>query len=88
MVFKKLIAWLFTREVKRLVGQGIDVLRLSLLAKPSTVDQAKVKICEEIQDQRKVPGELRRWACWFVNSQDAGDVNQLLTKLLVAVDRL
>jgi hypothetical protein len=87
-MLKKLVAWLFTREVKRLVGKGIDVLRLSLLAKPQTVEQAKVRICEDIQDQHKVPGELRRWACWFVSSQDAEDVNHLLTKLQQAVDRL
>lgn len=87
-MLKKLVAWLFTKEVKRLVGQGIDVLRLSLLARPESVETAKAKICEEIQDQHKVPGELRRWACWFVSSQDAADVNQLLTKLQTAVERL
>ena len=49
--------------------------------RPDQVDAAKERLCEYVQDQRKVPGEIRRIACREINAASAKSVAGLLIKL-------
>ena len=52
-----------------------------------SISDAKAWLCAEIQSKRKVPGELRRWACAVVNDTDAKDLLAWLSKLRALVKR-
>ena len=51
------------------------------------IADAKKWLCIEIQSKRRVPGELRRWACAVVNDTDAKDLLAWLSKLRAIVKR-
>lgn len=52
---------------------------------PVTVSEAKAKVCKEIQRQRWVPGELRRWACRLVEDLQSDDLLKYLSRLRAVV---
>jgi len=49
------------------------------------IADAKAWLCAEIQSKRRVPGELRRWACAIVNDLDAKDLLAWLSRARAAV---
>ena len=49
------------------------------------IKDAKVWLCAEIQSKRKVPGELRRWACAVVNDTDARDLLAWMSRLRACI---
>lgn len=49
------------------------------------IADAKKWLCAEIQSKRKVPGELRRWACAVVNDTEAKDLLAWLSRARAAV---
>lgn len=51
------------------------------------IADAKKWLCAEIQSKRKVPGELRRWACAVVNDTDAKDLVAWMSKARASVKR-
>ena len=53
----------------------------------SEITDAKAWLCAEIQSKRKVPGELRRWACAVVNDTDARDLLAWMSKVRAIVKR-
>ena len=57
-----------------------DLSRQFQDGKLESIEVAKRVLCREIQDQRKVPGELRRWACAVVNDLEAKDLLAWLSK--------
>lgn len=63
---------------------------LSLLfqsGKLESIENAKRMLCIEIQSKRRVPGELRRWACAVVNDTEAKDLLAWLSRVRAAVNR-
>lgn len=51
----------------------------------SEITDAKKWLCAEIQSKRKVPGELRRWACAVVNDTDARDLLAWMSRLRACI---
>jgi hypothetical protein len=63
---------------------------LSLLfqsGKLDSIDTAKRLLCAEIQSKRRVPGELRRWACAIVNDLEAKDLLAWMSRVRAHVKR-
>ena len=85
-MFKNLLAKLFTAYVRGLVKQGLAMAQFYLATMPADqVTQAKTTLKAAIQTLHKVPGELRKYACWEVDQVDATDVGDLLAKLQALV---
>ena len=69
-------------KVRNVIKTAVKQARAALLVMDEReVTRAKATICVRIQQQRKVPGEIRRWAVAWVDSLDATDVDNLLTRL-------
>ena len=54
----------------------------------SDVAGAKRQVMDELQQQKRLPGTLRRWLCHEVDRIDAADVGAFCRKLAEATDRL
>ncbi len=78
-MLKRILLALFKGQVKKVILAALGMLALSVDG--DSVEAAKVKIKKEIQRQKKIPGDLRKIACWWVDDQDAEDVIGLIDKL-------
>lgn len=78
-MWKQLLEWLWTRQVKRVLATALALAAVGVTE--TSVAAAKAKVKRAIQDQHKVPGELRRVACWWVDDITAGDVHGLMRRL-------
>lgn len=72
--------------LKAVALEQLDELSLLFQSgKLDSIDTAKRLLCAEIQSKRKVPGELRRWACAVVNDTDARDLLAWMSRLRACI---
>lgn len=81
-----LLSWYVRWKLKSAALEAIDDLAYQYFnIQPIEVDAMKTRLCNEIQSQRKIPGELRRWACSVVRDITVADAVQYLNRLRAVV---
>lgn len=83
------MSWLSEWAAKRAKREWKAALRNALRSaagclaglRPDQVEAAKVRLCESVQRQRRIPGEFRRIAEREINAMSAKSVASLLIKL-------
>ena len=69
-------------QIKALIRQAIGEVATEVLRmEPTKLQEAKERIKRKIQDQHRIPGTLRKWACWEVDDITAADIAGLVRKL-------
>ena len=84
----KLLWSIFKGTLKNVILSTLNDIQVVLSnADPLSIKHAKDWVCLEIQKKRRVPGEIRRLACQYINLVSAKDLEGWVSAVKALVYR-